>query len=48
MEVKGERSYARVAPTEGTVALAAPSITVSRFEVLGTRQAEAEQGIPVP
>lgn len=45
IKIKGERSYARVRAGED-VALAARPVTVSRFEVVGTRQAEAD-GVPV-
>ncbi len=45
IKIKGERSYARVRAGED-VALAARPVTVSRFEVLGTRRAEAD-GVPV-
>ena len=45
IKIKGERSYARVRAGED-VALAARPVTVSRFEVLGTHQAEAD-GVPV-
>jgi tRNA pseudouridine55 synthase len=45
IKVKGERSYARVRAGED-VELAARPVTVSRFEVLGTRRAEVD-GVPV-
>ena len=45
IKVDGERSYARVRAGEDVV-LAARPVTVPRFEVLGTRQAEAD-GVPV-
>jgi tRNA pseudouridine55 synthase len=45
IKVKGERSYARVRAGED-VELAARPVTVSRFEILGTRRAEVD-GVPV-
>ena len=45
IKIKGERSYARVRAGED-VELAARPVTVSRFDILGTRRAEVD-GVPV-
>ena len=45
IKIKGERSYARVRAGED-VELAARPVTVSRFDILATRRAEAD-GLPV-
>ena len=46
IKVDGKRSYARVRGGED-VALAARSVTVSRFEVLDVREASTDDGMPV-